>query len=286
MHCPSQRLADIRFVTDIFTLVTGVAANTALLWLFLRERKTLSASQVLGLNLVVMDLVYLCIMPVSLIYESAELGQVNLSDSSAIVWQDSNTPHQLDVARDVFSMFNLIGCPMLLACMCTERYLAVVRPVLYLKLRKWEYRMAVSTVVWCATLTFCLATGLVNNITFIMIPVSIIDSCLFFLMLACLGGVVWSLWQPSPAHTTIGNQACSQSPFKRRAVGNVLVVVVPAVISYLPVVAMVPLIVYLIYWDIVLEEALCYVFESASMFPRLGLLIGPLFYLSKARQMC
>lgn len=46
MHCPSQRLVDIRFVTDIFTLVTGVAANTALLWLFLRERKTLSASQV------------------------------------------------------------------------------------------------------------------------------------------------------------------------------------------------------------------------------------------------
>lgn len=31
------------------------------------------------MNLVVMDLVYLCIMPVSLIYESADLGQVNLS---------------------------------------------------------------------------------------------------------------------------------------------------------------------------------------------------------------
>ena len=38
-----------------------------------------SVFQVLGLNLVVMDLVYLCIMPVSLIYESTELGQVNLS---------------------------------------------------------------------------------------------------------------------------------------------------------------------------------------------------------------
>ena len=132
----------------------------------------------------------------------------------------------------------------------------------------------------------CPLTGLVTNITFIMIPVSIIDSCLFFLMLACLGGVVWSLWQPSPAHTAIGNQACSQSSFKRRAVGNVLVVAVPAVISYLPVVAVVPLVVYLIHWDMVLEGALCNVVESASMFPRLGVLIGPLFYLSKARQMC
>ncbi|XP_036978399.1 G-protein coupled receptor 4-like [Acanthopagrus latus] len=204
VHCPSEGLAVTWFVMDIVILVTGLAANAALLWLFLRERKTLSASQVLGLNLVVMDLVYLCIMPVSLIYESTELGQVNLSDSSAIAGQDSNTPHQLEKARDVFSMFNVIGCPMLLACMCIERYLAVAGPVLYLKLRKWEYRMAVSTVVWCVTLTFCLATGLVTNITFIMIPVSIIDSCLFFLMLACLGGVVWSLWQPSPAHTAIG----------------------------------------------------------------------------------
>lgn len=46
MHCRSLGLADIWFVTDILTLVAGVVANTALLWLFLRERKTLSASQV------------------------------------------------------------------------------------------------------------------------------------------------------------------------------------------------------------------------------------------------
>lgn len=105
-------------------------------------------------------------------------------------------------------------------------------------------------------------------------------------MLACLGGMVWSLWQSGPAHTMNGNQACSQSPLKRQAVGNVLVVVVPAVISYLPLVVVVPLVVYFIYLDIALEEALCYVFESASIFPRLGVLIGPLFYLSKARQMC
>lgn len=77
----------------------------------------------------------------------------------AIDWQGSNPTHPMDEASAIFSMFNLIGCPLLLACMCIERYLAVVRPVLYLRVRKWEYRMVVSAVVWVLTLFFCLATG-------------------------------------------------------------------------------------------------------------------------------
>lgn len=55
-----------------------------------------SVFQVLGLNLVVMDLVYLCIMPVSLIYESTELGQVNLSGKHR---QRSRRPFQWQTRR-------------------------------------------------------------------------------------------------------------------------------------------------------------------------------------------
>lgn len=63
------------------------------------------------------------------------------------------------MTKDVFDMFNLIGCPLLLACMCIERYLAVSKPVMYLRVKRWEYRMAVSALVWLLTLSFCLATG-------------------------------------------------------------------------------------------------------------------------------
>lgn len=80
-------------------------------------------------------------------------------DFSAIAWPEHNITHSVNQAREIFSMFNLVGCPLLLTCMCIERYLAVVRPVLYLRLRKWEYRMAVSAVVWCVTSSFCLASG-------------------------------------------------------------------------------------------------------------------------------
>ncbi|CAK6959910.1 P2Y purinoceptor 1-like [Scomber scombrus] len=132
-------------------------------------------------------------------------------------------------------MFNLIGCPLLLACMCIERYLAVIRPVLYMRLRKWEYRMAVSAVVWVVTLTFCVAAGTVSDTPLMMVPISILVSCLFLIMITCLGRILSSLLHQSPAHLTHLNQARSESPLKRKAAKNVLFVVVPAVISYFPV---------------------------------------------------
>ncbi|KAM7366909.1 hypothetical protein PAMP_014845 [Pampus punctatissimus] len=270
MLCRKQSWSDIWKAADVFILISGVMANAALLWLFLRERKSLSASKVLGVNLVVMDLIYLSIMPISLFYDADK--QVN-------------NMHQ---AREIFSMFNLIGCPLLLACMCVERYLAVIRPVLYMRVRKWEYRVAVSAVVWAITLSFCLATGIVDDMTIIMVPVSIIISCLFLLMLTCLGGVLWSLRQESPARTTHGTQGRSESPLKRRAVENVLFVVVPAVMSYLPVLVMVPMVLYMVYWAdrLTVDQELCNIFKLSVLFPSLGVFIGPLFYLSKVRQMC
>ncbi|AWO97773.1 putative P2Y purinoceptor 6-like [Scophthalmus maximus] len=64
----------------------------------------------------------------------------------------------MDKVINACSMFNLIGCPLLLACMCVERYLAVIKPVLYLRLRKWEYRMAITAAMWAITLAFCVVT--------------------------------------------------------------------------------------------------------------------------------
>ncbi|KAK9525476.1 hypothetical protein VZT92_016176 [Zoarces viviparus] len=277
--CRENGWENVWFATDIFILITGVVANVALLWLFLREKKSLSASKVLGVNLVAMDLIYLSLLPFNFTYKSG--ASVNTTHSA----QQNNTTQPPNVVKDIFSMFNLIGCPLLLACMCIERYLAVIRPVLYLRVRKWEYRMAISAVVWAFTLCFCLASGLVHNLTIIMVPVSIIISCLFCLMLVCLGGVIWSLQKQSPAHTTHGNQARSVSLQKRRAVDNVLVVVVLAVMAYLPVLMLVPVVFY-IYFLGHINKDICNILETALLSPTFGVFIGPLFYLSKARQIC
>ncbi|XP_034433763.1 G-protein coupled receptor 15-like [Hippoglossus hippoglossus] len=277
--CDSQGWDNIWYVLDMVLVITGVVANAALLWLFLMERKSLSASKVLGLNLVVMDLIFLCTVPVSFINRQMDPSVIQNRSVSVSL-------NRLEKATNVCSMFNLMGCPLLLTCMCVERYLAVMRPVLYLRVRRWEYRVAVSAAVWAITLVFVVATICVPDEAIILAPVSIIISCLFILMLLCLGSVIWSLRRQSPALSTHGKQRCTESTLKKQAARNVLIVVVPAVMSYLPVLMMSPLVLLINYNDYSFDKGLCNVFELSFLFPRLGVFIGPLFYFSKARQMC
>ena len=53
----------------------------------------------------------------------------------------------------------MTGCPLLLAIMCVERYMAVARPLVYLRARKWKYKIAISATVWIVTFIFSVVTG-------------------------------------------------------------------------------------------------------------------------------
>lgn len=67
---------------------------------------------------------------------------------------------------------------------------------------------------------------------------------------------------------------------------NVLAVVVPSIMSYVPVSLMAPIVVCL-YNGVQLHGLeICSVVQLSEMFPSLAVFIGPLFYLSKARQTC
>ncbi|XP_071780820.2 uncharacterized protein LOC139931258 [Centroberyx gerrardi] len=281
IRCQGNPVAPAWTIAKIVILIIGLLANAVLLWLFLKERKSLSASKVLGLNLVVMNLLYVLLAPVS-VFSKGRSHTLLIENANNI---QKILTSQLRVASDAISILNLIGSPLLLTCMCVERLVAVVRPVLYLRLRRWEYRMAVSAVMWLLTLLCSLVTAFYKGLAYVLLPISVILSCLFQVMLGSLGGVVWSLWWQSPAHTyddhaPSRSHASPVTPLKRRAVGNVLAVVLPAVVSYLPVVFMVPMIIVI--QD---DDSKCNLLEWSAFFPKFGLLIGPMFYLAKARQM-
>lgn len=59
-RCHTEGWGNMWFVSDILTLVTGVVANIALLWLFLRDRKSVSASKVGTSLLTWFEVFYLC----------------------------------------------------------------------------------------------------------------------------------------------------------------------------------------------------------------------------------
>lgn len=120
----------------------------------------------------------------------------------------------------------------------------------------------------------------------IMMLICLIECVLFQVMISCLGALMWSLRRESPAHAGYGRQGRTKSPQRRRAVVHVLAVVVPSIVTYFPVSLMAP-IVLCFYSKVQLHGLkICDVVQLSEFFPSLSVFIGPLFYLSKARQTC
>jgi len=112
-------------------------------------------------------------------------------------------------------------------------------------------------------------------------PIILTLCALFLVMLSCLVGVAWSLRQPSPAHSAAAaGQPLPSSPLKRRALRNVLAVMLPAAVSYAPVLFFVPLV-----FHMTVNAPWCTVLEVVLFCPSLGVFIGPLFYLAKAQEL-
>lgn len=119
-----------------------------------------------------------------------------------------------------------------------------------------------------------------------MIAICLAECLLFQVMLICLSSLIRFLWQKSPAHGSFSKRTRNESPQKRRVVVNVLAMVVPSVISYFPVLLMAPFVVCL-YNGVKLHSfEICSIVQLSQLFPSFSVLIGPLFYLSKARQTC
>ncbi|KAG7274784.1 hypothetical protein CRUP_015771 [Coryphaenoides rupestris] len=190
-------------------LAAGLLANAGLMWTLLSSKKPLSPSEVLALNLAVMDMVICLCLPMDIYRHlcplSAELTSVN----------------------DALGMLKVLGCPLLLTFMCFERYLAVARPLAYIKLGRWEYRGAMCACAWTVTLALAICAyflGVYSIILYLALTMLV----LFLLMLLCLSGP--------------GEGSANNVPLKRRALKNILAVAVPAVMVYGPLVGMLPLV--------------------------------------------
>ncbi|XP_046907765.1 atypical chemokine receptor 3-like [Hypomesus transpacificus] len=261
----------------IFILLTSLTANVGLTWLLLSPRRALSASEVLGFNLSLMD-----------ILSASEVLGFNLSlmdilyclslPLSIYIILHPDAPVKTLMLADAASILNLFGCPLLLACMCVERYLAAAHPVAYLRLRRREYRSAACVLAWLLTLAVVLLAyylGVFNMVLYLAVTTSV----LFLVMLLCLAGMVWVLWGRGP-----GEGPQDGVPLKRKVVKNILAVMLPAAVAYMPLVALVPHL-SIIYSQKSVNPAQCSVLQFLWMSPSFGTYIGPMFYLSRVRQL-
>ncbi|CAL8405378.1 unnamed protein product [Arctogadus glacialis] len=248
---------------QVLMLFLGLAANLPLAWLFIKESKNRSPAKVVGVNLLVMQLLHIVVAPVGITIRVFYVAQKN----DTLV----NGKHTCVHAPWRRGAYNLLmtGCPMLLAVMCLERYGAVARPLVYLRARKWGYKIAISAAVWTVTLIFVMTTGVrKHRIAHVCARLRPLHGHALY----CLVGLAWSLGQQGPAHP-------SALPQKRRALKNVLLVIVPAVFAYLPVFFLAPLL-----RSSRVDRVWCNVVEVLLACPSIGVFIGPMFYSAKFKQ--
>lgn len=261
-HCHVTEGRTLWMAVKIVVLLTALPANAGLTWALSSRKRAMTPSEVLGLNVSVMDLLYCLCLPLD-IYIS--------------VHAVSETAQSL---REALFALNMFGCPLLLTFMCVERCLAVVRPVTYIRLGRWWYRLLLCALSWLLALTVGLLLyflGLVAMSLYLSLTISL----LFLVMLLCLLGIVWVLLQSGPGE---GPGACGAS-LKRTALQNILAVMAPSAVAYCPLVAVVPYMAVITLHSSDISPAQCDVLELLLLFPNLGLFIGPLFYLSRLRRL-
>lgn len=260
-HCQVQNGQMFWLGVKIFILVTSFPANAGLMWMLLNRKRAMTPSEVLGLNVSVMDILYCLCLPLDIYTSLHEI---------------SDTAHSV---REALFVLNIFGCPVLLTFMCLERCMAAARPVAYIRLGRWEYRAVLCACTWILTLTVGLMGYFLGLIT-MTLPLSVTISLLFLVMLLCLLGIVWVLVQSGP-----GEGSGTSVPLKRRALKNVLAVMVPAAVAYSPLVAVIPYMALItLKKSNTISPEQCDILHLLFLFPNFGLFIGPMFYLSRLRQ--
>jgi hypothetical protein len=233
--------------------ILGLPTNIYVLWLIVTEVEGRMASEFFTLNLAVSEILFcLC----SIMY---------------FVWLH----HPTIVASYimVFSFgFIMTGRPMFQCCICVERYLAVVHPVVYLKYKPLRYRVGCCSVVWLMVPGSCLFFMCGSEIHFIFHVYWCEFLMLFLLKLFCCLSVLRALKRPGPGE----GEREGTNNMKMRAFKIICIIMLSMVVNYLPYEITIPLQCYVNGGECLSALSICFTINVITG------LVQPLLYLHRA----
>uniref|UniRef100_H9GED4 G-protein coupled receptors family 1 profile domain-containing protein n=2 Tax=Anolis carolinensis TaxID=28377 RepID=H9GED4_ANOCA len=236
--------ADFQFVLFpvVYSLVfvLGLVGNLFVLSYFLRTKSATAPANVFLVNLAVLDLLFVLTLPFRVAYHALRNDWVFGEALCKIIGG--------------FFFANLYGSSLFLALICLERYLAVVHPLLHLRLRSSRLRLGAVLAVWAVlvaavlfmalrgplTSTFpnghiaCLENFSTSSWKGRISGISIFAAVVGFLLplaliIVCYPLIAWRLLAPP----TVGSGAGSRTA-KRKALRTVLVVLGVFLVCFAP----------------------------------------------------
>ncbi|XP_026111944.1 G-protein coupled receptor 35-like [Carassius auratus] len=237
------------FGVKVLNLVAGFPMNALVLWQILRKKSEGSTSDVFILNLSILDAYFGLMTPVDM------ANRLYFNDAS--VWYSQRFAYGL---KDV--------TPLFLTCICLDRYIAVVHPILFTGIRDTRFRIGVSLLVWGLVLAYSLTKCILGVMSVNEVFSGVILSA-FFIMMFCNLSIIWVL-RKSVAGKEVMN------PVKKKAFKMVIIVLAIIVGNYLPPVALMPFASTFSF-----KKLHCKVLLGVFSIMDLSCTIEPLLYISK-----
>ena len=237
-------------------LILGVPANGFILCLMVTRGRAVMTLEFFSLNLAVSEMLF------------------GLSNICCFISFYHNS--SVFLAFLFFYVFLLFGRPLFQTCICVERYLAVIHPVLFLRLKPLKYRVACCSVVWLLLLglgfidTFMDASD-TKGIPYLAVSLYVV---LFSVNLFCCFSVLRALRKPGPGEGE-REKGRSSDP-KMKAFKVILVITVSTIICYLPFVIIIILKSYITMWVFHISYTISSVIAIITGF------VHPFLYLHRA----
>ncbi|KAJ8017220.1 hypothetical protein DPEC_G00015540 [Dallia pectoralis] len=240
-------------VSCAVNFILCVPTDVYILWLIVTGAAGTLASELFTLNLAVSEILF-CVFSIPMIvYTNIQSAAFRLSFSFGY-------------------SFMFTGRPLFQCCICVERYLAVVHPVIFLKYKPLRYRLACCGAVWLLVLlgnliSMFLSQTLISDFFFLI--EYLILTCV---MLFCCLAVLRALKQTGPGE---GDREGNKNA-KMKAFRIISIISVTMFVSYCPILVIMPLSVVLdrVVWQ--LSYCSCF---SVNV---IGGFVQPLLYLHRA----
>ncbi|XP_036378116.1 P2Y purinoceptor 1-like [Megalops cyprinoides] len=241
------------YAVKVFNLVVGFPANMIVMWQVLQKKTDSSTSDIFIFNLAIFD-AYFCLMtPIELV------NRLLLNDDR--IWYFQRFAYGI---KDV--------TPLFLTCICLDRYVAVVHPIVFTGIRDNKIRVAFSLLVWALALAYALSKSIVGVDSTTSIFTGLILSA-FIIMVFCNLSIIWVLRK-----SVVGKE--EMHPMKKKAFRMVSIILAIIVFNYLPPVALFP---FTAHYSFLAFK--CQISVIAFSIMDLSCSIEPLLYMSKMEKM-